>query len=484
MRRKLLIIFATLLALAHTPEPAGAWTAEQTRLGGENHPKILAEFGGETDNLALAGYIDGIGRVIVRRTQVRDEPWTFTVLDSPVVNAFAVPGGYIYLTRGLVGLANSEAEIAAVIGHEVAHLTRRHVERRQNRAKGAGIGVLAGTILGAVLDGKDGIKQGIQLSSRVASGYVAQHSQQQEFEADETGIRFLANAGYDPHAQSRFLASMAAKAKVEAAIAGGEYNPNRVDFFASHPATGDRVRRAAATANKHANTTNALGQGAYFAMVDGLVYGDSARQGFVRGRTFRHPELRFVYRVPEGYRITNSARQVVAQSQQGGRMILQGGGKAEVAPLAFLQNTWLPAIKRSNDIRQTSKAQAITLNGLPAARIHAWLDRNGKPYMAEFVAISHRGRFHLLSGIAPGSNPAVLGALRQSTETFRPLSAAEAAQERPYRLRIHKVRSGDTVQSLAATLPGPRKLDMFRALNGLTERSQLNAGDRVKLIGQ
>ena len=480
MRGKLIVILS-VLALA-IPGLALAWTEDQTRLGQQNHPKILAQFGGEISNQAIAGYVDGIGRVIVRGTKVRDEPWTFTVLDSPVVNAFAVPGGYIYLTRGLIALANSEAEIAAVIGHEVAHLTRRHVERRQDRASDANIGVIAGTILGAVLDGKDGIRQGLQVSTRLASGYVAQHSQKQEFEADETGIRFLANAGYDAQAQSRFLASMAAKAQVEAAIAGGSYNPNRVDFFASHPATADRVRRAAMVANTSPGNPTALGQGAYFAMVDGLIYGDSARQGFVRGQTFVHPEMRFRYRVPEGYRITNSARQVVAQNRAGGRMILQGGGKADMQPLAFLRQKWLPAIEKHNKINRTSRAMEIDINGLPAARVHAWIDRNGEPYLGEFIAISHDGRFHLLTGLAPGTTPSILTPLRQAMGSFRAISRAEAQAEKPYRIRVHRVAPGETAQSLAGTIPGPRKLEMFRALNGLTARDRLAAGDRVKLI--
>jgi len=243
--------------------PAFAWTAQQTELGKSNHPRIMREYGGEITNQAIAGYVDGIGAVILRSTSYKDEPWTFTVLDSPVVNAFALPGGYVYVTRGLLGLANSEAEVAAVIGHEIAHLTRQQVEARQERQSDAAIGVLAGTIWGAVLDGKEGLKKGIQLSSRIATGYVAQHSQKQEFEADETGIGYLARAGYDPHAQSRFLSSLAAKAKVEAAIAGRGYNPNRVDFFASHPATGDRVRRAAIVANQNGRSAGILGQDAF-----------------------------------------------------------------------------------------------------------------------------------------------------------------------------------------------------------------------------
>ena len=233
------------------------WTKDQARIGAENHEKIMARLGGEMPSGALSAYVDGIGRSIVAHTRYANEPWTFTIVDSPTVNAFAVPGGYVYVTRGLLALANSEAELAAVIGHEIAHVTENHVEERQKRNRDAGIGVLVGTVLGGVIDGRDGLRKGIQMGTRVATGYVAQFSQKQEFEADERGIEFLARAGYDPLAQARFLEAMSEKAEIEARLAGKGYNPNRVDFFASHPATGDRIRRATLVANQNGSDGNA-----------------------------------------------------------------------------------------------------------------------------------------------------------------------------------------------------------------------------------
>ena len=458
---------------------AQAWPDAQTRIGQENHPKVLAQYGGEVPNLALAGYIDGIGRVITRSTSHAHERWTFTVLDTPVVNAFAVPGGYIYVTRGLLALANSEAEVAAVIGHEVAHLTRNHVSTRQKQQQDASIGILAGTVLGAILDGKEGLQKGIELSSRLASGYVAQHSQRDEFEADDTGIAYLAAAGYDALAQSRFLANLAAKQTVEAERAGRGYNPNRIDFFASHPATGDRVRRAIRVAGGRGGV---IGDDDYKSMIDGIIYGDSARQGFVRGRRFLHPELRFALEVPPGFRIVNSSSSIVANGPKDARFVVQSGGQSNASPKDFLTSKWLPSLQKLHNIKSRSRTVNVNLNGLPGARFYAAIDRRGRRYMGEFTVVAHNGRMHLFTGMIPGGSERDLAALRAAAESYRPLSQAEAAALRPLRIRMHRVREGDTIDGLAAQMPGDLKRKTFVALNGLGDRQWLTPGEQVKLI--
>lgn len=460
---------------------AQAWSDAQTRMGQENHPKVLAQHGGEIQSLAIAGYIDGIGRVVTRGTSHANEPWTFTVLDTPVVNAFAVPGGYVYVTRGLLALANSEAEVAAVIGHEVAHLTRNHVGTRQKKQQDATIGVLAGTVLGAIIDGKEGLQKGIQLSSRLASGYVAQHSQKHEFEADDTGINYLANAGYDALAQSRFLASLAAKQTVEAELAGRGYNPNRVDFFASHPATGDRIRRAVRVAGGRGGV---VGDAEYKMMIDGMIYGDSARQGFVRGRQFLHPELRFGLQVPQGFRIVNSSRSIVANGPNDARFVVQSGGRSDAPPAGFLEGKWLPTLQKLHRIKSRTRTQNVNINGIPAARFFAQIERRGRAYMGEFTVVSYEGRMHLFTGMVPGNSERDLFSVRSAAESFRALSYAEAQTLRPLRLRMHQVRDGDTIDGLAALMPGGLKRKAFVALNGLGDRQWLSPGEVVKLVSE
>ena len=394
-----------------------------------------------------------------------NEDWTFTIVDSPTVNAFAVPGGYVYVTRGLLALANSEAEVAAVIGHEIAHVTENHVEERQKRNRDAGIGVLVGTVLGGVIDGRDGLRKGIEMSSRVASGYVAQFSQKQEFEADERGIQYLVGAGYDPLAQARFLESMSAKAKVDAELSGKGYNPNRVDFFASHPATADRIRRATLVGNRVGGDSDGIeGRDTYLMMTAGLIYGDVPEQGYVRGRRFEHPELRFRFQVPPKFLITNSSRQVVAEGPENARFLLQGGGKATVPPERYVGRIWIPSLVKNETVDSVGEVRSLKINGLDAATVRLQVKYRGKPFIADLTVIVHQDRFHRLTTLSPVGRRDLRRALVTATESFSEISVSEAARMRPDRIELREVRRGDTVASLAEEMSLDRgRRQIFRA---------------------
>ena len=460
--------------------PAVAWPAQQAEAGAKSHTQVLGQFGGEISNAQLASYIDRIGRRIIAVTNFAHEDWTFTVLDTPVVNAFAIQGGYVYLTRGMLALANSEAEIAAVIGHEIAHITAKHHASREERGNKAGLGVLIGTAIGGILGGKDGLKDGIQLSSRLAQGYVSQFSQKQEFEADTIGTRYLSAAGYDPMAQSRILGALAAKRALEARIAGKSYNPNRVDFFASHPATADRVRRVGNLAQTLPGSE--VSEAAYMFAIDGMIYGDSAAQGFVRGRRFVHPEIGFEFTVPEGFIITNSTRSVRAEGPNGARFILDSGGPANGSLTRYIRRTWLRQIEEQYGDARLYGLQDYQLGGVQAATALVDITLRGKPTTVITTLVSHKGRFHRLSGIAAAQDWNALMALSDAAQSYRALSASEAANELPYRLRVLETRGRDTVETMAAqsALPSHAQ-DIFRTMNGLGA-GPLQRGDLVKLV--
>jgi predicted Zn-dependent protease len=201
---------------------------EEKQLGRAEHPKALAQFGGAYENVKLGAYVDRVGGRVKNASELKGETFTFTVLDSDIVNAFALPGGYVYVTRDLIALTKDEAELAGVLGHEIGHVMARHTAQRYDRAKvGQGLGLagqVAGLLLGGYLGGAEGARMGGDLGGQAASlgaeAYVQGYSREQEFQADELGIRYLAAAGYDPTAMAGFLATLEADDACRQQLAG------------------------------------------------------------------------------------------------------------------------------------------------------------------------------------------------------------------------------------------------------------------------
>ena len=304
---------------------------EEQRTGREMHPQILREFG-RYENERVQAYVNRVGQSLVPRTELPNAQWTFTVLDSPIVNAFALPGGYVYITRGLLALAQNEAELASVLGHEMGHVTARHAAQRQTAALGAGIlGVLVGAVTGS--------GDLANASAGTGQALVAGYSRDQEFEADDLGLRYIGRTGYDVNASPSFLNRMGEQSRLEATMMG---QPGRVDQYnilSTHPRTPDRVARAAREAKAAGSSGNRIDRDTYLAAIDGMTYGDSAEQGFVRGQRFVHPQLGIGFDAPSGYRLFNRADSVVAQSPGGGILIFDRQQSAGSLSNAFARAT-------------------------------------------------------------------------------------------------------------------------------------------------
>lgn len=481
--RAALVLMAVTVALSG---PAWAWTQAQNDAARVGRQEVAQKFGNLIPPGPLADYVTSVGERVVAATAYAHERWTFSVIDTPVVNAFATDGGVVYVTRGLLALANSEAELAAVIGHEVAHVTARHVTKRSEQGGNAGLGVLIGTALGGILGGKDGLRKGIELSTQVASGYVAQFSQKQEFEADELGIRTLAAAGYDPLAQARFLEAMIAHGQFEARIAGERYNPNRVDLFASHPATGDRVRRATLVANRLPPVQNArVGREHYLEAINGMMFGDSPEQGFVRGTTFTHPEMQFRFDVPQGFVISNGARSVTARAAHGATYVLDSGGRAQGSPSDYIIKGWVPNIAARNAIGEVSDLTEYRSNGLRAASAYLPVIIKGQRRVVQLTVIEHGGRFHRLAATTALNDPTTRQALANAAKTFRPIPPGEAAAIHPFRITVQRIGHGDTLARIARNMPVSQfGLDLLLTLNGVRDARELRNGDLIKVIAE
>ena len=454
---------------------AQAISAKDRQQGAEAHPQLVAEFGGALTG-PQATYVETIGRNMAIQTGLANSrsDFTVTLLNSSVDNAFAIPGGYIYVTRQLVGLMNNEAELGGVLGHEWAHISQRHAAKRQSTAtRNAIIGIL-GQVLGAAVGGTFGglLTQGAQYGPQVLT---LKYSRTQETEADNYGIEYLRKAGYDPRAMATVLQSLANQNALDARLMGSQ---NQVPEWAStHPDPGKRV--AAAQARAGNGITGVTNRDTFLTRISGLMYGDDPKQGVVEGRRFIHPDLKLSFDAPSGYFMINGTRSV-SISGQTGKGEFTGG--QYTGDLDSYVRTVFAALAQSSKATIDPGAVARTaINGIPAAYATTRVNNGGSQVDVTVFAyeITKETAFHFLT-IVPAGSAAVFDPMYQS---MRRISVSEAAAIRPRKLAVVAVKRGDSLQSLAARMAyTDAPLDRFLVLNGLTARSSLVPGQRVKLV--
>lgn len=442
---------------------------DEARIGKSEHSKIIKQFGGVYDDPDIGGYVAQIGGRLVANSELAGRTFTFTVLNSPIVNAFALPGGYVYVTRGLIALANNEAELAGVLAHEVGHVTARHTAQRMTRATVLGLG---GAILGAAF----GVPQ--ELTNLGSELYLRSFSRDQEYEADLLGVRYLTRAGYDPYAQANFLASLDAYTKLTAKLSGNGDRPP--EFLATHPNTPERVIRAANAAKAAGVGTSAPNRRQDFLdTIDGLVYGDDPAQGFVRGRVFSHPKLGITFTVPDGFKLINRPDAVLAKGPSSSGIVFNGVQvNAGTDPRTYMVRQWASSVRLSD-------VERIEINGMDAATGWTRVNAEGSLIDIRLVVIRFSDRqFFRFQFISPADMTARLKQdLQRTTYSFRRLSPKEAAALKPLRIRVVTVRTGDTTQSLARHMRvDEAPLDWFRVLNRLKPGQNPPAGSRVKLV--
>src|SRR5574337_105526 len=295
--------------------------ADEIAAGQKAHAQVLAAYGACKD-AKLPAYVDDLGQRLARQSQRSNLAWHFTVLDSAEVNAFALPGGYVYVTRGIMAYLDSEAGLAGVIGHEIGHVTARHGAQQATREQVAGIGVIAATVLGAVLEGYGVVGAGriaSQASQTVAAGFIASYSREQESQADRLGAEYLARVDFDPESMVdviRLLKSQEGFA-AEQAKAEGRLPPAQPNWLASHPASDQRLRDITRIAAQYHGNYRDDGRERYLHAVSGLSFGDSPDQGLVRGRDFYHPTLGIAITAPAQWTFDNSADALALVKAQG-----------------------------------------------------------------------------------------------------------------------------------------------------------------------
>ncbi|MET4805773.1 M48 family metalloprotease [Limibacillus sp. MBR-115] len=476
------LLLVTLAACSTAPGTGrsiftgGMSSEDELNLGAQEHPKMVGAFGGRYDDPALQAYIDSIGQLLVKTSETPNATFTFTLLDSPIVNAFALPGGYVYVTRGLVGLAENEAQLAGVLAHEIGHVTARHSAERYGSTVLASVGVAAVGIL-------TGSGAAANAGGTAAQLALSSYSRGQESEADELGIRYMSRAVYDPDAMAGFLENLQANDRLEATLSGKPEAADNFNLLQTHPRTADRIREAAARAGGIKVQDPIQARDIYYAKIDGMVYGDSRAQGLVRGQRFIHPELRFAFEVPAGFRLTNTPSSVIARHPDGAAIAFDNAPKKEAQNTEvgnYLSRVWAAKLNLKDFER-------ITINGLAAATATSRINTRQGPRDLRLLAVrlDSDSIYRFLFFTPTAQTAALANDLRETTYSFRRLSEAEAAAIQPYRIRIHEVRKGETLSGLAATLPFPdHREDRLRVLNGLAAGEQLLVGQKIKLIAE
>ncbi|WP_416896692.1 MAG: M48 family metalloprotease [Minwuia sp.] len=447
---------------------------QEREIGRQQHPQVLAEFGGAYNDPQLQAYVDRVGRRLAQNAELPAEQFTFTVLDTPVVNAFALPGGYVYMTRGMMAVLNTEAELAGVLGHEIGHVTARHGATRQTRGLFANLAVIGAAVL-------TGSQEIAQLGQVAAQGYLASYSRDQESQSDSLGIRYLSRSGYDPQGMTDGLRALQRHGDLMARMSGQQ--AQQMSFFSTHPQTPERIsatqREArAATIDGEAR----VGREAYLDALDGMIYGSSPAQGFVRGNRFSHPELRFTFTVPEGYRMDNLPHAVIASPSNGRDFIVfdQEPDRRTAASAGsmsgYISQRWAAEAQLSN-------LQRFTVDGMPAATAVAQATANGQPVSVRLVAIRYDAEhIYRFMFVAPRGSLNARSS-ENTINSFRRLSASEASQLQPLRIEVVRVQSGDTIQKLTRfDIQDGFEDDRFRVINGFDRGDGLRAGMDVKVI--
>lgn len=437
----------------------------QDRVDSEEHSRIVATYGGVYHDANLEQTLAPIVSRIVASSERPDQPYRVTILNSPTVNAFALPGGYLYVTRGLLALASDSSEVAAVLAHEMAHVIANHAAQRQNKLRE--VQMASNGVAGAVAD-----DTGRQLALAAGARTIAAFSQQQELEADAMGVKDIAKAGYDPFAAARFLTAMQAYSDYRASAPLRDKQP---DFLASHPSTPQRVTFAQDAARQFGTPgSGAVDRDRYLEGIDGMIFGDDPAQGFVRDRTFVHPGLAIGFTVPDGFVIDNTSEAVLATGADGTALRFDAVGLAQGTELAeYLKSGWVNGL-------DDSSVRSFSVNGLSAAsadaRAKGWYFR---------IAVINSGGTATYRFIFANETPSARFAqeAQETVDSFRTFKPSELASFKALHIHVVKARGGDSEATLWRRMRGvdnPR--EVFRVINGLASGEKLADGEMVKIV--
>lgn len=438
---------------------------EEIQLGRQSDADVRKQMGVYKDD-ALQRYVNEVGQKLAKSAHRPNLPWTFTVVDESAVNAFALPGGFIYVTRGILPFLKSESELAAVMGHEVGHVDARHSAQAYSKQTLAGVGLAAGSIFVPQAQAFEGLTG---LAFQLA---FLKNTRTDELEADHLGVGYAATSGWNPAGMSSLLSTLD---RLDVATGSSRGVPN---WALTHPPAADRVDKVkevvAAAAGPSAVTVNAA---EFERHLDGLVYGDSREKGIIRGTEFVHPILHFSLRFPATWEVTNAEDQVTAQPAESSNvaMVLQlsdaAGAVRDAGPAQMVRAGWTPL-----------SGQGTSINGLDAYVGTYERVQNNARQTVQAAHVRSGNQLFVIAGIAPTSTfPSVERQFSDAIRSFRALSREEADRIQPNRIDFHVVQRGETWESLARN-GGDVKPATLAIMNGSDPATPPVAGQRIRLV--
>lgn len=450
------------------PDYAPGISAEERDYGAKQHGQLLAELGGAYRGDEQA-YVGALGAKIAKTAGFGDQ-CTFTLVNSDVVNAFAVPGCYIYVTRGLMAIVTSEAELVSVLGHEVGHIAGRHSERQQSRSLWSTLGVIAVALTGS--------EQLTRLAAGAAQLFTTKYSRTQEYESDELGIRYLREAGYDPYAAADMLDALSRQERFLNSTGGRDDARSVPEWVRSHPLTEKRIERARELAQATGVADDALSEreAPYLAAVDGLLYGDDPEQGFVLGRRFAHPIIRIGFEAPEGFTLTNSPQAIGINGPDGVRGDFRGGQIPAGGLSAYVDQLLTELIGDAE--AAAGPARSGTINGLPSIVVPVRAATSEGPVQISIAAYDG-GNGQAYHFVLVGPEGRQTAASERLFQSFHRLTPIEAATLKPRVIRVIAVKPGEDAASLARRVADPHGLALLKVLNG---DRPITAGRQVKIV--
>lgn len=436
--------------------------SQEIQMGREAHPQILASMGLYPDE-DLQDYVQELGEELAASSERPELPWSFKVLDDPVINAFALPGGFIYVTRGIMAYLDSEAELAGVLGHEIGHVTARHSVNQISRAQLAQLGLGVGMALAPELQRFQGLAStGLQL-------LFLKFGRDDEHQADELGVRYMSREGFDPAQLSGVMAMLGE-------VSGGE--GGRVpEWLSTHPNPENReesILEMAAQTPVSAQEPR-VGREAYLSRLDGLVFGNDPREGFFRDNHFYHPEMAFQLTFPPQWQTANLKTAVQGQSQdQDAFMVLTLAEAAdpEAALRSFSGQAGVDALRINRD----------PINGIPATSLDFVYREEGQEGQGQVAFIQHEETLlQLLVFATPSAWQQQGGILEGSVRSFRTLTDPDFLSVEPARLRIVTVPSAMTLDAFLRREGVQDEADTIRKLNRLDGNPTLERGRIMKV---
>lgn len=442
---------------------------QEIAMGQEADPQIVAAYGLYEDK-ALQEFIDQKGQEMARISHRNQLDYTFRILDSPIINAFALPGGYVYFTRGIMAHFNNEAEFAGVLGHEIGHITARHSVAQQRNTLLSQLGLIAGVVLVPELG------QFAEQASQGLSLMLLKFGRDAETQSDELGVEYSSKIGYDAREMAGFFNTLE---RNQVSSGAGELP----EFLSTHPSPAGREAAVAELAEEwktKLNLTDAkVNRNSYLKMLDGLVYGEDPKQGFVENRTFYHPELKFEFALPAEWSFQNTPQQVQMAQKEGKAMMtltLVEGSSLQEASSSVLKQYVMELID----------AEEITVNGLKVIRMEAGQQQQETIIKTLSYVIEHGGHYYNLMGIThTDSFNAFEPVFLASMNSFKELKDAEKLNRKPERIRLRTAPSDGSLQQILAGFNVAKdRLEEVSLINGMSLTDQVAKGTLIKVIGE